>query len=130
VAPIQPPTLNKAWEFHKDADSLLHSRISSFVLAQSFLILGYIGSISSVLQHHHPTIVRLASGGATIGGLSFLENRPAARHSAWPRAVKMSRKFQRFFEPPAKRRSRLIPKPWPGRFDHRGPQARAFPGTR
>jgi hypothetical protein len=60
MASIQPPAVNKAWEFHKDADSLLHSRISSFVLAQSFLVLGYIGSIASVLQHRHPTIVRLA----------------------------------------------------------------------
>src|SRR5271163_3230966 len=70
------------------------------------------------------------SGGATIGGLSFWKiARPHGIRSA-ARAVKMIRTSQRFLEPAAQRRSRLIPKPWPGRFDHRGPQARAFPGTR
>ena len=70
------------------------------------------------------------SGGSTIGGLSFWKFARQHGIRSAARAVKMIRTSQRFLEPAAQRRSRLIPKPWPGRFDHCGPQPRAFPGTR
>jgi hypothetical protein len=64
--PVQLASLEKAWQYHKDADYIFHSRIGSFVLAQSFLVLGYIASLSSNLQHHYPAIVRVAIIGLAV----------------------------------------------------------------
>jgi hypothetical protein len=43
----QPPSQNeidRAWRYHKNADTLFHSRLTSFVTSQSFLITGYMVS--------------------------------------------------------------------------------------
>jgi hypothetical protein len=36
--------INRAWQYHENADSLFHSRLTSFVTSQSFLIAGYVAS--------------------------------------------------------------------------------------
>src|ERR1700731_228584 len=39
-----PKDIDKAWRYHRDADELFHSRLTSFVTSQSFLITGYMVS--------------------------------------------------------------------------------------
>jgi hypothetical protein len=36
-----------AWEIHKDADSLLHSRVNSFFIAQTFFVPGFVLAFNS-----------------------------------------------------------------------------------
>ena len=36
------PDIDKAWEYHKEADALLHSRVESFFVAQAFLIAAFV----------------------------------------------------------------------------------------
>jgi len=38
--------IDRAWQYHKEADTLFHSRLTSFVTSQSFLVTGYMVSFS------------------------------------------------------------------------------------
>jgi hypothetical protein len=40
-------TLERAWEYHKAADELLHSRSEALMIAQAFLIVGYFQVLTS-----------------------------------------------------------------------------------
>jgi hypothetical protein len=40
-----PEETKRAWEIHQNADTLLHSRLSAFAIAQSFLVSGHVLSV-------------------------------------------------------------------------------------
>jgi len=46
----------RAFEIHKDADSQLHTRVSTFVVSQSFLVAGYFNSYQHRLHFMMPIL--------------------------------------------------------------------------
>jgi hypothetical protein len=43
-----PEETKRAWEIHQNADTLLHSRLSAFAIAQSFLVSGHVQSVNGL----------------------------------------------------------------------------------
>jgi hypothetical protein len=70
-----PPVedIARAWEYHRDADSILHSRIQSFMMAEAFLVAAFaqLASVFHQVGNKGPAIVALCV--AVIGfGATFL----------------------------------------------------------
>jgi hypothetical protein len=61
--------IDSAWRYHQSADTLFHSRLTSFVTSQSFLITGYMVSfyIPKEFPNWYALCVRLSVGTLAIG---------------------------------------------------------------
>jgi hypothetical protein len=69
--------INRAWRYHENADTIFHSRLTSFVTSQSFLITGYMVSFYITDQkfpNWYSILIRLivALLGMTYSVLFFL----------------------------------------------------------
>lgn len=62
--------LERAWEIHKNADALLHSRLSAFAIAQSFLVSGHVLSVNGLLVRLNHYDMFLAIAIAILGLVS------------------------------------------------------------
>jgi hypothetical protein len=60
----------RAWEIHQNADTLLHSRLSAFAIAQSFLVSGHVLSVNGLLIKATSYTIFLANAIAVLGVVS------------------------------------------------------------
>lgn len=57
--PVGKSETEWAWEFHKQCDNLLHSRLAAYFTGQSFLVTAFVISKSNFMQFGHPTLIAL-----------------------------------------------------------------------
>lgn len=64
--------MKRAWEIHQNADTLLHSRLSAFAIAQSFLVSGHVLSVNGMLLKANAYTIFVATSIAVLGAVSSL----------------------------------------------------------